>query len=107
VAFGADKSLPKEVNSGGIASITVFFATSDKWTLSLVWCHEIAVYACSTVTCACAYYCRGQDEARADLMEPVEFAALERLARSRGSSVADLIREAARAQYLDVVDRSP
>jgi Ribbon-helix-helix protein, copG family len=40
------------------------------------------------------------------LMEPVEFAALERLARSRGSSVADLIREAARAQYLDTTDRS-
>ena len=40
------------------------------------------------------------------LMEPREFAALERLARSRGSSVADLIREAARAQYLDVADRS-
>jgi hypothetical protein len=38
------------------------------------------------------------------LMEPVEFAALERLARSRGSSVADLIREAARAQYLDAAD---
>jgi len=39
------------------------------------------------------------------LMEPLEFAALERLARSRGSSVADLIREAARAQYLDTADR--
>jgi hypothetical protein len=39
------------------------------------------------------------------LMEPVEFAALERLARSRGTSVADLIRDAARAQYLDVADR--
>jgi hypothetical protein len=38
------------------------------------------------------------------LMEPLEFAALERLARSRGSSVADLIREAARAQYLDAAD---
>jgi Ribbon-helix-helix protein, copG family len=34
------------------------------------------------------------------LMEPQEFAALERLARSRGSSVADMMREAARAQYL-------
>jgi Ribbon-helix-helix protein, copG family len=33
------------------------------------------------------------------LMEPLEFAALERLARSRGASVADLIRDAARAQY--------
>lgn len=40
------------------------------------------------------------------LMEPREFAALERLARSRGSSVADLIREAARAQYVDLADRS-
>lgn len=39
------------------------------------------------------------------LMEPLEFAALERLARSRGSSVADLIRDAARAQYLDVAAR--
>jgi hypothetical protein len=29
------------------------------------------------------------------LMEPLEFAALERLARSRGASVADLIRDAA------------
>jgi hypothetical protein len=38
-------------------------------------------------------------------MEPVEFAALERLARRRGSSVADLLREAARAQYLQVADR--
>jgi hypothetical protein len=37
-------------------------------------------------------------------MDPLEFAALERLARSRGSSVAELIREAARAQYLDTVD---
>jgi ribbon-helix-helix CopG family protein len=39
------------------------------------------------------------------LMEPFEFRALERLARSRGSSVADLMREAARAQYLDAADR--
>jgi len=39
------------------------------------------------------------------LMEPLEFAALERLARSRGSSVADLIREAARAQYLNIAAR--
>jgi Ribbon-helix-helix protein, copG family len=39
------------------------------------------------------------------LMEPLEFAALERLARSRGASVADLIRDAARAQYLDIADR--
>jgi hypothetical protein len=39
------------------------------------------------------------------LMDPLEFAALERLARSRGSSVADLMREAARAQYLDIADR--
>jgi ribbon-helix-helix CopG family protein len=39
-------------------------------------------------------------------MEPLEFAALERLARSRGSSVADLMREAARAQYLDTADRA-
>lgn len=31
--------------------------------------------------------------------------ALEHLARSRGASVADLIRDAARAQYLDVADR--
>jgi hypothetical protein len=38
-------------------------------------------------------------------MEPLEYAALERLARSRGSSVADLMREAARAQYLDTADR--
>ena len=38
-------------------------------------------------------------------MEPREFAALERLARSRGASVADLMREAARAQYLNTEDR--
>jgi hypothetical protein len=38
------------------------------------------------------------------LMEPLEFAALERLARSRGASVADLIRDAARAQYLGAAD---
>jgi hypothetical protein len=40
------------------------------------------------------------------LMEPPEFATLERVARSRGSSVGELIREAARAQYLNVPDRS-
>lgn len=39
------------------------------------------------------------------LMEPSEFAALERLARRRGASVADLMREAARAQYLNADDR--
>jgi hypothetical protein len=39
------------------------------------------------------------------LMEPREFAVLERLARSRGASVADLMREAARAQYLNTDDR--
>lgn len=39
------------------------------------------------------------------LMEPREFAALERLARRRGASVADLMREAARAQYLNADDR--
>ncbi len=38
------------------------------------------------------------------LMEPQEFAALERLAKSRGSSVADMMREAARAQYLGSAD---
>lgn len=38
------------------------------------------------------------------LMEPREFAALQRLARRRGASVADLIREAARAQYLNADD---
>jgi len=40
------------------------------------------------------------------LMEPKEFNQLERLARKRGSSVSDLLREAARAQYLVDVDRS-
>jgi hypothetical protein len=40
------------------------------------------------------------------LMEPREFALLERVARKRGSSVSDLMREAARAQYLLDVDRS-
>lgn len=37
-------------------------------------------------------------------MELREFAALERLARRRGASVADLMREAARAQYLNADD---
>lgn len=40
------------------------------------------------------------------LMEPREFDQLERVARKRGSSVSDLMREAARAQYLVDVDRS-
>jgi hypothetical protein len=40
------------------------------------------------------------------LMEPKEFDQLERVARKRGSSVSDLMREAARAQYLVDVDRS-
>jgi len=39
-------------------------------------------------------------------MEPREFNLLERVARKRGSSVSDLMREAARAQYLIDVDRS-
>ncbi len=33
-------------------------------------------------------------------MEPREFSQLEKVARKRGSSVSDLMREAARAQYL-------
>jgi hypothetical protein len=40
------------------------------------------------------------------LMEPSEFTLLERVARKRGSSVSDLMREAARAQYLVDVDRT-
>jgi hypothetical protein len=40
------------------------------------------------------------------LMEPREFDLLERVARKRGSSVSDLMRAAARAQYLVDVDRS-
>ncbi len=40
------------------------------------------------------------------LMEPREFDLLEKVARRRGSSVSDLMREAARAQYLVDVDRS-
>jgi hypothetical protein len=39
-------------------------------------------------------------------MEPREFDLLERVARKRGSSVSDLMREAARAQFLVDVDRS-
>lgn len=39
-------------------------------------------------------------------MEPREFNLLERVARKRGSSVSDLMREAARAQYLVDVDRT-
>ncbi len=39
-------------------------------------------------------------------MEPKEFDLLERLARKRGSSVSDLMREAAQAQYLVDVDPS-
>jgi hypothetical protein len=40
------------------------------------------------------------------LMEPEEFELLEGLARKRGSSVSDLMREAARAQFLAEVERS-
>lgn len=40
------------------------------------------------------------------LMEPGEYDLLERVARKRGSSVSDLMREAARAQFLVDVDRS-
>lgn len=40
------------------------------------------------------------------LMEPAEFKLLERVARERGSSVADLMRQATRAQFLTDVDRS-
>jgi uncharacterized protein (DUF1778 family) len=40
------------------------------------------------------------------LMEPREFDLLERAARKRGSSVSDLMREAARAQFLVDVDRA-
>ena len=40
------------------------------------------------------------------LMEPKEFSQLERVARKRGSSVSDLMREAARAQYLVDIVRS-
>ena len=40
------------------------------------------------------------------LMEPREFDLLARVARKRGSSVSDLMREAARAQYLQDIDRS-
>ncbi|MGE5787140.1 MAG: CopG family transcriptional regulator [Myxococcales bacterium] len=40
------------------------------------------------------------------LMDPREFDLLERVARKRGSSVSDLMREAARAQYLVDVDRT-
>ncbi len=39
-------------------------------------------------------------------MEPSEFSQLERLARKRGSSLSDLMREAARAQFLAPVDGS-
>jgi len=39
-------------------------------------------------------------------MEPKEFSQLQRIARKRGASVSDLMREAARAQYLVEVDRS-
>jgi hypothetical protein len=40
------------------------------------------------------------------LMEPREFDLLERMARKRGALVSDLMREAARAQYLLDVDCS-
>ena len=40
------------------------------------------------------------------LMEPKEFDLLERAARKRGSSVSDLMREAARAQFLVTDDGS-
>jgi hypothetical protein len=38
------------------------------------------------------------------LMDPEEFAALEQIAAARGASVADLMREAARAQHLRPAD---
>ncbi len=40
------------------------------------------------------------------LMEPAEFDAIEKLARERRASVADLMREAARAQLLAGVQRA-
>jgi hypothetical protein len=40
------------------------------------------------------------------LMESREFDALERLARKRGSSVADLIRAAVRQNYMDDAERT-
>ena len=39
-------------------------------------------------------------------MEPAEFYAIEKLAQKRGSSVSDLMREAARAQLLPGADTS-
>lgn len=39
-------------------------------------------------------------------MESQEFDALERLARKRGSSVADLIRAAVRRSYMDDAERT-
>jgi len=60
-----------------------------------------------TCICACAYlYSMAKTKRVQILMEPKEFNQLERLARKRGSSVSDLLREAARAQYLVDVDRS-
>ena len=40
------------------------------------------------------------------LMEPAEFAALERIAQARGASVAELMREAAWHQHLRQVDQA-
>lgn len=61
------------------------------------------------VTCgdACAYLPTMARTKRVQvLMEPREFNLLERVARQRGSSISDLMREAARAQYLVDVDRT-
>lgn len=58
-----------------------------------------------TYTCTCAYLSSMAKTKRVQiLMDPREFDLLERVARKRGSSVSDLMREAARAQYLVDVD---
>lgn len=52
-----------------------------------------------TCTCTCATFCFMAKTKRVQvLMEPDEFDILEELARKRGASVSDLMREAARAQ---------
>ena len=50
--------------------------------------------------CMCMLYGMAKTKRVQVLMEQSEFEALERIAHDRGTSIADLMREAARAQHL-------
>jgi hypothetical protein len=55
--------------------------------------------------CMCILLVMSKSKRVQVLMEPAEFSLLERLARQRGTSISDLMREAARAQFLVEGDR--